>query len=259
MLPIRRTDDTITFHPPNAAPIPLRHILAVGRNYREHAREMGAADLPAHPMIFTKSPASVILDGETIVIPKIATEPSNQTDYEGELAVVIGPGPHGKGARDVSQVDVADPGSAIILGYCAANDVSARWWQKQGSGGQFCRGKSFDTFCPIGPALVPAAVIEEAGGGGGPQALTLTTIINGERLQHASTADMIFPVHALIADLSRGSTLLPGTVILTGTPSGVGFARTPPRFLAAGDTVTITIAAPDGTPLATLTNPVEMA
>lgn len=251
MLAIRRTDDTITFHPPGAPPIPLRHILAVGRNYRDHAREMGAPeDLPAHPMIFTKSPASAILDGEPIVIPKIAAEPSNQTDYEGELGVVIG-----RRTRDATEAHVADPDSGIILGYGAANDVSARWWQKQGSGGQFCRGKSFDTFCPLGPALVPPQTIA---GAGGPQSLLLTTTLNGDQVQHASTADMIFPVHALIADLSRGTTLLPGTVVLTGTPSGVGVARSPQRFLTAGDTVTVTIAAPDGAPLATITNPVTL-
>jgi 2-keto-4-pentenoate hydratase/2-oxohepta-3-ene-1,7-dioic acid hydratase in catechol pathway len=251
MIPIRRSGTTLSFHPPGRAPIALSHILGVGRNYREHAREMGASeDLPAHPMIFTKSPACAILDGDTIVIPRIATEPANQTDYEGELAVVIG-----KVTRDASEDQVADPDSGIILGYCAANDVSARWWQKKGSGGQFCRGKSFDTFCPLGPALVEPGVVAEAGG---PQSLLVTTTLSGERVQHASTADMIFPVHALIAELSRGTTLLPGTVLLTGTPSGVGMARSPQRFLAAGDTVTVTIAAPDGSPLATLTNPAAL-
>ena len=250
MIPIQRTGDTLTFHPHGAPAIPLRHILAVGRNYREHAREMGAGeDVPTHPMIFTKSPASAILDGEAIVIPKIAQDPP-QTDYEGELAVVIG-----RPTRDASEAEVADPGSGIILGYTAANDVSARWWQKQGSGGQFCRGKSFDTFCPLGPALIPPGILADAGG---PQSLRLTTTLTGERVQNATTADMIFPVHALIADLSRGTTLLPGTVILTGTPSGVGMARSPQRYLTAGDTVTITIATAADEPLATLTNPVTL-
>lgn len=266
MLPISRPAGahTIAFHPQQGPPIPLTQILAVGRNYKEHAKEMGAQDLPAHPMIFTKSPASAILDAEPIVIPKIATDPSNQTDYEGELAVVIGLGPSGRGGRggdggggvrNISEADAADPDSGIILGYAAANDVSARWWQKQGSGGQFCRGKSFDTFCPLGPHLISARAIADLGG---PQSLLLTTTLNGERVQHASTADMIFPVHALIADLSRGTTLTPGTVILTGTPSGVGFARNPQQFLTEGDTVTVSIAAPDGAPLASITNPVTL-
>ena len=243
-------DHILRFHPEGAEPIALSQILGVGRNYAEHAQEMGAAEPPAHPMIFTKSPASAILHRQPIVIPAIATEPSNQTDYEGELAVVIG-----RPTRDASEAEVADPDSGVILGYAAANDVSARWWQKKGSGGQFNRGKSFDTFCPIGPHLVPAGVVAEAGG---PQSLTLTTTLNGERVQHASTADMIFPVHALIADLSRGATLTPGTVVLTGTPSGVGFARDPQRFLTEGDTVTVTIAAPGGAVLAELTNPVTL-
>ncbi len=260
-IPITRAALGVAFEPPRSQPIPVRAILAVGRNYREHAEEMRAAKDAASvrqaggasgggPLIFTKAPGSAILHGEPIVIPPVAREPANQTDYEGELAVVIG-----RPTKDTPESEVADPDSGVVLGYTAANDVSARWWQKQGSGGQFHRGKSFDTFCPIGPSLVPAAVVAEHGG---PQGLVLTTTLNGERVQHASTADMIFPVHALIAELSRGTTLLPGTVILTGTPAGVGVARTPQRFLTEGDTVTVTIAVQDDTPLGILSNPVTL-
>jgi len=122
-----------------------------------------------------------------------------------------------------------------VLGYCCANDVSARWWQKQGSGGQFNRGKGFDTFCPIGPELVPAA---EAGDVGN---LPIACRVNGETMQNGTTADMIFSVARLISDLSVGTTLVPGTLILTGTPSGVGAGRTPPVFLQDGDTVEVEI------------------
>ena len=203
----------------------LGHIIGVGRNYAEHAREMGAEAPPERPMLFTKSPASACLSGDEIVVPRVGQD-REQVEYEGELAVVIG-----RAARDVVEADAL----GFVLGYCVANDVSARWWQKQGSGGQFYRGKSFDTFCPLGPALTPARDAPD------PQSLTLTTRLNGEVVQSASTADMIFPVRTLIAELSRGATLAPGTVILTGTPSGVGAGRTPPRFLKDGDEVEVEI------------------
>jgi 2-keto-4-pentenoate hydratase/2-oxohepta-3-ene-1,7-dioic acid hydratase in catechol pathway len=208
--------------------LPVRHIIGIGRNYAEHAKEQGAA-VPDAPMIFTKNPASAILSGDDIVIPKVCQD-REQVDYEGELAVVIG-----KAVRDVSEAEARDPKSGIILGYCVANDVSARWWQKQGSGGQFCRGKSFDTFCPLGPRVTPAAEVND------PSNLGLTTKLNGEVVQSASTGEMMFSPHYLVAELSRGTTLIPGTVILTGTPSGVGMARTPPRYLKANDEVAIEI------------------
>lgn len=208
--------------------LPIRHIIGIGRNYAEHASEQGAA-LPDRPMIFTKNPASAILDGDDIVIPPICRDPATggeQVDFEAELAVVIG-----RAARDAAEDDAMD----YVLGYCCGNDVSARWWQKHGSGGQFCRGKSFDTFCPLGPRVVPAHEIAD------PQRLRILCRLNGETMQDDSTANMIFPVRALIADLSRGATLLPGTVILTGTPSGVGMARKPPRYLRDGDFVEIEV------------------
>jgi 2-keto-4-pentenoate hydratase/2-oxohepta-3-ene-1,7-dioic acid hydratase in catechol pathway len=124
---------------------------------------------------------------------------------------------------------------SVIAGYRVANDVSARWWQKTGSGGQFCRGKSFDTFCPM-TDLVPAAAITD------PQALEIETVLNGERVQHASTSLMVFPVRYLVAELSRGMTLLAGTIVLTGTPAGVGAGRKPPLYLKDGDTIEVRIA-----------------
>jgi len=199
-------------------------ILCIGRNYADHAAEMGAAP-PAHPMVFMKNPSSICGDGDTIIIPRVVLERGPQVDWEGELVIEIG-----VAARDVPEADAL----TVIAGYRVANDVSARWWQKEGSGGQFCRGKSFDTFCPVTPLRATAQVPD-------PQSLTLRTRVNGELMQEASTSLMIFPVARLVAELSRGTTLLPGTLILTGTPSGVGMARKPPRYLAEGDVVEVEI------------------
>ncbi len=216
-------------------------IFAIGRNYAEHAAEMKGA-VPEQPVIFMKNPASVIAHGEPIVIPQICRRipggesDAQQVDYEGELALIIG-----RDARDVAEVDALE----YISGYAIANDVSARWWQKHGSGGQFVRGKSFDTFCPLSEP-VPRERIAD------PQRLRITTKINGELMQDANTAEMIFSVHRLVAELSRGMTLLAGSIILTGTPAGVGAARTPPRYLRDGDVVEISI---EG--LGTLRNPVR--
>jgi len=147
-------------------------------------------------------------------------------DYEAELAVVIG-----RTARNVPQQEALD----YVLGYTCANDVSARRWQKRGGGGQWVKGKSFDSFCPLGPVIVTSDEI------GDPQALGLRSILNGSVMQDGNTSDMIFPVARLIHLLSQDTTLLPGTVILTGTPSGVGFTRTPPVFLAPGDEIVVEI------------------
>jgi 2-keto-4-pentenoate hydratase/2-oxohepta-3-ene-1,7-dioic acid hydratase in catechol pathway len=204
-------------------PLEVRQIIGIGQNYAQHAKEMGGQP-PERPVVFAKSPFCAIPDGEAIVVPKICQD-REQVDFEGELAVVIG-----RAAREVSRANAGE----YILGYAAANDVSARWWQKTGSGGQFCRGKSFDTFCPLS-AVAPAAQV------GDPQTLTLTTRVSGETMQSSGTSDMIFDVATLVSELSRGATLLPGTVILTGTPSGVGTARTPPRYLRDGDVVEVLI------------------
>lgn len=200
-------------------------ILAIGRNYADHAAEMGTKT-DERPMVFMKNPASVCRSGDDIVIPRICREGGPQVDYEGELAFEI--------ARDCRDVPESEAIS-VIAGYRVANDISARWWQKTGSGGQFCRGKSFDTFCPL-TDLVPAGAIAN------PQALEIETVLNGTRVQHASTGLMVFPVRYLVAELSRGMTLAAGTIVLTGTPAGVGAGRTPPLFLKDGDTVEVRIA-----------------
>ncbi|MFG0326106.1 MAG: fumarylacetoacetate hydrolase family protein [Phycisphaerales bacterium JB037] len=218
-----------------AGDLPVRYIIGIGRNYAEHATEQGA-EIPDRPMVFAKSPASACLHGDAIVVPKVCQD-REQVDFEAELAVIIG-----TAARDVSEADAL----GHVLGYACGNDVSARWWQKQGSGGQFCRGKSFDTFCPLGPRVVPPAEIPD------PQTLPIRCTVSGEEMQRDSTASMMFPVARLISDLSRGATLMPGTVIMTGTPSGVGMARSPQRFLRDGDVVEVEI---EG--IGTLRNPVR--
>jgi 2-keto-4-pentenoate hydratase/2-oxohepta-3-ene-1,7-dioic acid hydratase in catechol pathway len=200
-------------------------IIAIGRNYADHAAEMGGKT-DERPMVFMKNPASVCRNGDDIVIPAICREGGPQVDFEGELAVEIA-----RDCRDVSEKDAL----SFVAGYRVANDVSARWWQKDGSGGQFCRGKSFDTFCPMSD-LVPAGAV------GDPQVLEIETILNGARMQHASTALMVFKVPFLVAELSRGMTLVAGTIILTGTPAGVGAGRKPPVYLKDGDTIEVKIA-----------------
>jgi 2-keto-4-pentenoate hydratase/2-oxohepta-3-ene-1,7-dioic acid hydratase in catechol pathway len=162
--------------------------------------------------------------------------PSTEVDYECELAVVIG-----RTCKNVSRERALD----YVLGYTCANDVSARDWQKRFGGSQWCRGKTFDTFAPLGPRLVTRDEIPD------PNALRIATIVNGERVQDETTSDMIFDVPRLIEFLSGSTTLVPGTVILTGTPSGVGMARTPPRWLKPGDSVTVEIER-----IGQLTNPV---
>jgi 2-keto-4-pentenoate hydratase/2-oxohepta-3-ene-1,7-dioic acid hydratase in catechol pathway len=199
-------------------------ILAIGRNYSDHAKELGNA-VPQRPMVFFKNPAAVIGHDEPIVIPTICREGGPQVDFEGELAVILG-----CDCRDVP----IESALSRVAGYAVANDVSARWWQNEGAGGQFSRGKSFDTFCPLS-AIVPASFV------GDPQELRIQTFVSGEIMQDSSTKSMIFPVAQLIADLSRGMTLLAGSIILTGSPAGVGHARKPPRYLRQGDVVEIRI------------------
>ncbi|MEB3199394.1 MAG: fumarylacetoacetate hydrolase family protein [Synechococcaceae cyanobacterium] len=199
-------------------------ILGIGKNYSSHARELGEA-LPADPVLFHKNPACVIADGEPIVLPSVVRDTDPGVDYEGELAVILG-----CDARDVPESEVR----SVLSHVAAANDVSQRWWQWQRGGGQWCRGKSFDSFCPLGE-LQPLERVPDL------QDLLISTRLNGELVQQDSTASMLFPVARLVAELSRGTTLLAGTVILTGTPAGVGAGRLPPRFLRAGDVVEVTI------------------
>ena len=199
-------------------------IIAIGKNYLDHATEMGGKP-PEHLMVFTKNPASVVGDGDAIRIPAICRVNGPQVDCEGELAVIIG-----RDCKDASPAEAL----AFVSGYAVANDVSARWWQLKGSGGQFCRGKGFDTFCPMS-VPVPAASVPD------PQALRIITRVNGAVMQDAGTDGMVFGVARIISDLSQGTTIVAGTVILTGTPAGVGAGRTPPVFLAHGDVVEVEI------------------
>jgi 2-keto-4-pentenoate hydratase/2-oxohepta-3-ene-1,7-dioic acid hydratase in catechol pathway len=215
------------------APVVPAAMLCIGLNYKHHAAE-SKAPVPEYPVLFIKNPGALNHPGEPIAIPRHLR--SDEVDYECELAVVIG-----RRCKNASRANALD----YVLGYTCANDVSARDWQKIRSGGQWCRGKSFDTFGPLGPCLVTRDEIPN------PNALRIRTIVNGETLQDWNTNDMIFDVPALIEFLSGSTTLLPGTVILTGTPHGVGMARNPPRWLKPGDSVTIDIEK-----IGSLTNPV---
>ncbi len=205
-------------------------IVCVGLNYRDHASE-SQMDVPTAPLLFAKWPNSLVGHGAAIVLPASARE----TDFEAELGLVIG-----RGGRDIAADDALDH----VAGYLCANDVSAR--DVQFADGQWTRGKSFDGFCPVGPELVPAERVPD------PQALRIRCLVNGEVLQDASTADMIFSIADVIAHVSDGISLEPGDLILTGTPPGVGFVRTPPVYLEDGDEVTVEI---EG--VGTLTNPVR--
>ena len=199
-------------------------ILGVGKNYQDHIDEL-KGDRPQYPVVFFKNPASVISNGMAIEIPPIARTPELGVDYDGELAIVLG--------RDALDVPVSDARS-FISHVAVANDVSQRWWQKRIEGGQWCRAKSFDTFCPLSEPVSIESV-------GNLQDLTLETRLNGELVQQANTGSMIFSVADLISQLTAGTTLVAGTVILTGTPGGVGMGRVPQRFLRHGDVVNVTI------------------
>jgi 2-keto-4-pentenoate hydratase/2-oxohepta-3-ene-1,7-dioic acid hydratase in catechol pathway len=215
------------------APLLPRNILCIGLNYRRHAEE-GKQPIPEFPVLFIKNSAALQNPGDPIVLPRVLR--SDKVDYECELAIVIG-----KQCKNVRKADALN----FVLGYTCANDVSARDWQRDWGGGQWCRAKSFDTFCPLGPCLVTKDEIPN------PNALGIKTILNGQVMQDWNTNDMIFDVPTLIEFLSGSMTLEPGTIILTGTPHGVGFARTPPVYLKPGDSVTIEIEK-----IGALTNPV---
>ena len=164
-------------------------VIGIGKNYLDHALEMGSDKPPENILIFMKNPSAVLWTGEggsTVVIPKICKVGGPQVDYEGELALIIG-----RDCKDVSEDDAL----TVISGYAVANDVSARWWQKKGSGGQFCRGKSFDTFCPISSPVAASSVAD-------PQALQIVTKLNGEVMQNGNTSQMIFSVRRIIHELT---------------------------------------------------------
>jgi len=194
-------------------------IICLGVNYREHAAE-AQQELPAVPMFFAKFRNSLIGPTSPILLPRAST----QVDYEGELAVIIG-----QRCKEVAEQDALQ----YVAGYTIMNDVSARDVQMQTS--QWTAGKAVDTFAPMGPGIVLASSIPN------PQTLTLTTRVNEQVVQHDTTANMVFSVASTIAFLSSLMTLEPGDIIATGTPSGVGFKRTPPLFLHDGDVVEVEI------------------
>ena len=207
-------------------------IICVGLNYKDHAEEQGV-DLPTAPLLFAKWNNTLIGPGEPIVIPPIVTK----TDYEAELGVVIG-----SRASKVS----AENALEAVAGYICVNDVSAR--DLQFADGQWSRGKSPDTYCPVGPQLVTRDEITD------PQSLTIRAILNGETMQDSTTANMVFGVAEIIAYVTQTITLEPGDLIATGTPAGVGAFRDPKVFMQPGDEITIEI---EG--LGSLTNPVTAA
>lgn len=222
-------------------PKPRRNIFCVGKNYRAHVREFAGSgfdagltsspdDIPSDPIIFTKISDSVIGPGETIRIPAAI---STAIDYEAELAVVIGKG--GKGIR-------AEEAMGHVWGYTIINDVTARDWQYRHK--QWHMGKSFDTFCPMGPWIVSRDEFDGTDTG-------VRSYINGEPRQNGCTSDLIFSIPRLIETLSAGITLYPGDIIATGTPEGVGIGFKPPKYLKAGDIVRIEV---DG--IGVLENPV---
>jgi 2-keto-4-pentenoate hydratase/2-oxohepta-3-ene-1,7-dioic acid hydratase in catechol pathway len=215
------------------APINPTNILALGLNYRRHADETKISH-PEIPVLFIKATSSVIGPNEPILLPSVGPE---KVDYEAELAVII--------AEKVKNISARDAANCI-LGYTCANDISARDWQIEKQKKQWARGKSFDTFCPLGPYIVTRDELNN------PQNLRIRAILNNHILQDSSTGDMIFSVPEIISHLSQSMTLLPGTVILTGTPEGVGFTRQPPVFLRDGDVVTIEIEK-----IGQLTNPIK--
>jgi 2-keto-4-pentenoate hydratase/2-oxohepta-3-ene-1,7-dioic acid hydratase in catechol pathway len=222
-------------------PKPRRNIFCVGKNYHAHAKEFAGSgfdssaksggDVPTTPIIFSKVPECVIAPGEAIVIP---VDVSTAIDYEAELAVIIGHG--GKGIKKADAMK-------HVWGYTIVNDVTSRDWQSRHQ--QWHMGKSFDTFCPMGPWLVSADELDGAN-------TRVRCYVNGEERQNASTTDLIFDIPTLIETLSAGITLYPGDIIATGTPVGVGIGFKPPKYLQAGDVVRVEI---DG--IGSLENPVR--
>jgi 2-keto-4-pentenoate hydratase/2-oxohepta-3-ene-1,7-dioic acid hydratase in catechol pathway len=205
---------------------PSRNVFCVGRNYLEHAKEGARAagrelKLPAVPTFFTKAPTAIAAPGATL---DFSAKISREYDFEAELAVVIG-----ARCKDVPEERALD----VVFGYAALNDVTARDLQRDHV--QWFKGKSLDSSCPFGPWIVTPEEI------GDPQSLGISFRLNGVEKQHSNTSQMIFPIPRLIAELSKGMTLLPGDVIATGTPEGVGFARTPPEFLADGDVMEVDV------------------
>jgi 2-keto-4-pentenoate hydratase/2-oxohepta-3-ene-1,7-dioic acid hydratase in catechol pathway len=207
--------DDVCFLPPLQSP---EKILAIGMNYRSHVAEVGA-EIPREPTVFSKFNSTIIGDGSAIHLPLAAPD---RVDYEAELAVVIG-----RECREVPSEDALD----VVAGYMVANDVTARDWQLRKPGGQWLLGKTFDTFLPLGPYLVTSDEVPD------PHRLSVRCTVSGELLQDGNTSDMIFRIPELIEYISKVVTLRPGDIILTGTPAGIGAARTPRRYLKDGDMV----------------------
>jgi acylpyruvate hydrolase len=218
--------DGVSLLPPVLRP---GKVVCLGLNYRDHAAESGMA-VPEYPVLFHKVASSLIGHNQPIIVPRI----SNKVDYEVELAIIIG-----KRGKYIAENEAY----SYIAGYTVANDVSARDLQFRTS--QWTTGKMLDTFCPLGPALVTRDEVPD------PQALAIRTILNGQVMQDGTTADMIFRVPFIIKYISEIVTLEPGDVILTGTPAGIGSARSPQVFMNPGDTVTVEVGS-----VGTLTNPV---
>jgi len=216
--------------PPLAPP----NIFALGLSYRRHADETGI-EVISEPLVFLKASTSVIGPEDPIVLPAAGPE---KVDYEGELAVVIG-----RRGKNIPEAEAMD----YVLGYTCANDVSARDWQFERQQGQWTRGKSFDTFCPLGPCLVTRDELPH------PNRLAIRTVLNEQVVQDASTSGLLYDIPTIVSNLSQSLTLMPGTVILTGTPEGVGFTRKPPLFLKEGDRIVVEI---EG--IGTLHNPVVL-
>lgn len=203
-------------------PRPSKNIICIGKNYVDHAIEMGSgADIPEHIMVFTKAPTTVIGTKETI---KLHQDVTSELDYEGELAVIIG-----KKGKAIKQEEAL----SYVFGYTIINDITARDLQSRHK--QFFIGKSLDTSCPMGPWIVHKSSIES------PNKLQIETRVNGEVRQNSNTDKFIFPIEEIISMLSKGMTLEPGDIIATGTPAGVGKGFRPPRFLKHGDDIEITI------------------
>lgn len=205
------------------APIEPLDILCIGLNYAKHAEE-GGMPYPEFPVLFMKTSTAVQNPGDPVVLPRALR--SDRVDYECELVVVIG-----RDCKNATQENALD----FVAGYTCGNDISARDWQSKWGGGQYCRGKTFDTFAPMGPCLVTPDELTN------PNDLKIKTTLNGRVMQDWTTADMIFSVPRLIEFLSGSTTLRAGTVIFTGTPHGVGFARNPPVWLQPGDEVSVEI------------------
>ncbi|MEJ6951647.1 fumarylacetoacetate hydrolase family protein [Natronospora cellulosivora (SeqCode)] len=200
------------------SPLDAKNVVAIGLNYRNHVKESGH-DMPEKPAIFLKATSSIVGEKENIVLPAMAP---NEVDFEAELAIIIA-----KKAKNLREEEAKD----YILGYTCANDVSARDCQRR-IDKQWARGKSFDTFCPLGPVIETKL---------DPDNCNIKSLLNGEVMQDSNTSDMIFDVSYLVSYISKNMTLLPGTVIITGTPEGVGFARKPAVFLKDGDIIEIEI------------------